>query len=385
MDHARSFHPASPLLARCERSLPAVYYYDPDRYREEMARIWAHSWVYAGRANDLPVMTLRRISIAGQSLILLKDQDGTIRCFHNTCRHRGSELCSIDERRLKTRLITCPYHQWGYALSGELMTMPNVVPTEDFDKAAHGLLPAHVAQWNGFVFVSLANDPPDFSSVPDLGPTVYDNWPMAELVTGHTSVSEVRCNWKIFWENYNECLHCPGIHPGLCDMVPIYRTGLMAHEEAADWTPEKPIPNGNLRSGARSWTMNGRPCGPEFAKLTSEERLAGYHFVTLLPSMFIVAHVDYVRAVSLRPVGPEVTEITAQWLFPRETLDASGFDLANVVDFASNVIREDATACEMNQRGLHCNKLEAGTLVPQEYAIFHFHEWVRNIMGENRS
>lgn len=385
MDQARSFHPASPLLGRCERSLPASYYYDPERYGAELKGIWSRSWVYALRANDLAPMTLRRVDAAGQSLVLIKDRDGVIRGYHNTCRHRGAELCQEREKRLNSQLITCPYHQWSYRLTGELAAMPNVVVTADFDRNAHRLFGVNVKEWNGFVFVCLADDPPEFSAVPDLGASSYDNWPMADLVTGHTMVSEVACNWKIFWENYNECLHCPGIHPSLCEMVPVYRTGLMAEEERADWSPDTPRPAGNLRSGARSWTMNGEPCGPEFPNLTDEERLAGFHFVTLLPSMFVVAHVDYVRAVSLRPLGPERTQLKAEWLFARQTLDSAGFDLANVVDFASAVIREDGAACEMNQRGVRCSKFQSGTLVPQEYAIFQFHEWVRKRMLEDRA
>jgi Rieske 2Fe-2S family protein len=98
--------------------------------------------------------------------------------------------------------------------------------------------------------------------------------------------------------------------------------------------------------------------------------------------MFIVAHVDYVRAVSLKPLGPETTELKAEWLFPRETLNAPDFDLGNVVDFASMVIRQDGEACEMNQRGIRSSKFERGILAPQEYAIFQVHEWVRRQMEE---
>jgi Rieske 2Fe-2S family protein len=382
MYQTQSFHPASPLLGRYEPSLPAVSYYDPAWFEREQKQIWARNWVYAGRSNDLPAMTMRRLSVAGQNLILVKDQDGSITCFHNTCRHRGSELCGAAERSLTSRLIVCPYHQWSYSLSGKLVGTSFASATGDFRKEDYGLFPANVREWNGFVFVCLADNPPDFSRVPDLGVGIYDNWPMAELVTGHTMTTELVCNWKIFWENYNECLHCPGIHPELCDMVPVYKKGIMGHEEAADWTPEKPGPAHNLKPGAKTWTMNGQPCGPEFPRLTEAERNAGYHFVTLLPAMFIVAHVDYVRAVSLRPLGPETTELKAEWLFPKETLDAPGFDLGNVVDFASLVIRQDGDACEMNQRGLRSSKFERGILAPQEYAIFQVHEWVRRQMEE---
>jgi Rieske 2Fe-2S family protein len=385
MDHSRSFHPASPLLGSCVPSLPALSYYDPGCFAEELKTIWGRAWIYAGRANNLPAMTLRRLSVAGQNLILIKDQDGAISCFHNTCRHRGAELCSAQEKRLESRLITCPYHQWTYALSGELAGTALMTPTADFKKPEHSLFAVHVREWNGFLFVCLADEPPDFASTPDLGLAVYDNWPMRELVTGHTMVRELKCNWKIFWENYNECLHCPSIHPGLCDMVPVYRKGIMSYDEASDWTPEAPRPTRNLKPGARTWTVNGQVCGAEFPLLTDAERAAGYHFVTLLPSLFVVAHVDYVRAVSLRPLGPETTELRAEWLFPRTTLEAPGFDLSNVVDFAAKIILEDGEACELNQRGVRCSRFSSGTLVPQEYAIFQFHEWVRTVTKEVRS
>ncbi len=105
--------------------------------------------------------------------------------------------------------------------------------------------------------------------------------------------------------------------------------------------------------------MTGKPCGPEFSGLTEAQRIAGHHFVTLWPTMYVVAHVDYVRTVSLKPLGPELTELRAEWLFPRETLEAPGFDLNDVVQFAATVIEQDGAASEMNQRGLRSSAFRA--------------------------
>jgi Rieske 2Fe-2S family protein len=381
MDHPKRFHPASPILDFCPPTLPARWYTDPAHYARELHDIQAKSWIYVGRVNDLPPLTLHRIEIAGQSLILVKDDKGTIRCFHNTCRHRGSELCQHQDQRLKAKLISCPYHEWAYDLSGNLVRVPHVPETPGFDKSAHSLFTAHVKLWNGFIFVCLADNPPDFAAAPDLGLNALDNWPMADLVTGHRMVSRLACNWKVFWENYNECLHCPGIHPSLCDMVPVYGEGVMSASEMPGWTPDEPAVS-PLKNGARSWTCNGQACGPEFPGLSEEQRTAAYTFVTLMPTMYIVAHVDYVRAVTVRPVSPEETELTAEWLFPASTLSAPGFDLANVVDFAATVIREDGAASEMNQRGLRNQRYDGGTLMPQEFDVFNFQQWVRRKLEE---
>lgn len=376
MEQNLKLEASSPLLDHSPKSLPAKFYYDAAHFDQEMKQVWARNWVYAGRANEQAAMTVRRLTVAGQNLILVKDHAGAFSCFHNTCRHRGSELCQAQETKLKSKLISCPYHEWSYDLSGNLVRTPFVSVSADFKKEEHSLFRVHVRQWNGFVFVCLADEAPNFDQAPDLGTAALDNWPMEELVTGHILVKEIACNWKIFWENYNECLHCPGIHPELCDTVPVYSRGYMAPNEDPSWTPGTPAHSSALKAGAKSWTMNGQPCGPEFSKLSPQQRANGHNFVTLLPTMYVVAHVDYVRAVSMRPVGPERTEIRAEWLFPVDTLNAPDFDLANVTQFATTVISQDSAACEMNQRGLRSSKFESGRLMPQEFDVYRFQQWV---------
>ncbi len=373
-----TLHPLSPLMTHCPETLPTEAYLDPAWFARERRGIWAREWIYAGRLNDLAPGTLRRVAIAGDNLILCRDTASTVTAFHNTCRHRGAELCAETEKPLG-RLITCPYHAWAYATDGRLISTAHATPSDDFRKEDHGLYPVHLREWNGFLYLCLAEQPPEFS--PDLGLQALDNWPMADLVTGHRLETVLECNWKVFWENYNECLHCPGIHPELSDMVPVYRHGIMSAQEAPDWTPDAetgPV----LKEGARTWSMDGKPCGPEFANLTAQERASGHTFVTLYPTMFIVAHVDYARAVSLTPLGPEQTRLTAEWLFLPETLAQPGFDLARVTDFATTVLLQDGAACEMNQRGLRSSRHRHGRLMPQEFDIHRFHHWVQSRLDQ---
>ena len=366
-------HPLSPVMDHCPPTLPARAYHDADWFRQEERTIWARNWVAVGRLNDLAPGRMKKLRVGGASVILCRAPDGGLSAFHNLCRHRGAELCASDEAPMG-KLISCPYHAWSYAAAdGRLMAVGHARPTADFSKGDHGLLPVRTEVWNGFVFVNLADDPGLLK--PDLGCDILRNWPMEGLITGHRMVKDMACNWKVFWENYNECLHCPGIHPELCEMVPLYATGVMAANEAPGWTPDDPA-HPNLRAGAVSWTPDGRPCGPEFADLTTAERQSGYTFVTLYPTMFIVAHVDHVRAVRLEPTGPESTRLTAEWYVPQETLDQPGFDAAGVAAFAGMVMAQDAAACEMNQRGLRSPAWRQGTLMPEEYAIHDFHKWV---------
>lgn len=365
-------HPASPLLDHCPPGLPAAAYRSPVWFEHETRAIWRRHWIYAGRLADLAPGTMRPVTIGGAGVILVRTAKGEPRAWHNVCRHRGAEICQSQQRL--GRLITCPYHAFAYAPDdGRLVATGFATPTADFDRAEHGLKPVALRIWAGALFLSLADSPPDFA--PDLGLQALDNWPMDSLVTGHRVTRDLACNWKIFWENYNECLHCPGIHPGLSARVPVYGRGLMAANEAPDWTPEAP-PAPVLEPGAVSWTPDGTACGPEFPDLTEAERRAGATFVTLYPSTYFVAHADHARIVSLTATGPETTRLTAEWLFPAETLARPGFDAAEVAGFALQVIAEDSAAAEMNQRGVRSPAYAHAVLMPQEFDIHRFHRWV---------
>lgn|GEM_PF-2472164 len=137
-----------------------------------------------------------------------------------------------------------------------------------------------------------------------------------------------------------------------------------------------------LATAACTWPVNGKSCGPEFPDLTEAERAEGAGFLTFYPTCYITAHVDFLRVGTLKPLGPERTLLTIDWLILPETLAASDFDLANLVDFVAEVIDEDAMAFEMNQRGLVSDRYRAGTLMPQEFDIAHFHAWLRARLPE---
>ena len=364
--------PVSPRFDQCPPGLPRAAYLDADWFASEMRTVFGIEWVCVGRLADLPPGTMRPLRLGMSPVILCRAADGGISAWHNTCPHRGGELCATEAPFGK--LIRCPYHAFAFAADdGRLVSTGHARPTADFDRSAHGLRPVAVRLWAGFVFLNAAG--PDIAISSDVPLDTLDNWPMEALVTGHRTQRVLNCNWKVFWENYSECLHCPGIHPELCERVPIYGQGIMGANESIDWTPEMPVAP-NLKPGTQSWTMDGTPCGPEFPGLTLKQRLAGYHFVTLWPSTYVVAHVDHVRAVRLEPMGTEQTRLVAEWHFLPETLSQPGFDAAAVAEFATLVLDQDAAAAEMNQRGIRSPLFTRATLMPEEYEIARFHAWV---------
>jgi len=364
-------------------SLPASFYFDPGHHQLEMTRIWYRNWIYVCRSSDIgAARTFRTLEVGDQSILVVRGEDRVARAFHNTCRHRGAALCRTSEGRFSSSGIVCPYHSWRYSLRGDLLQTSSRQHGDGFDRRDFSLYSLPVNEWNGFIFAALTNEPPPFSAGFDLPLNRLDDWQLGELVVGHTLRKTLQCNWKVFWENYNECLHCPGVHPRLARLVPLFGRALLERRDDPSWQDhaddDDPKYGGGLRSGAESWSMDGKPVGVPFPGVSPEDRKAGHLYMTSVPSMFIVAHVDYVRVVRLLPLGPERTEMSIEFLFLPETLADAKRDLMNAVEFTNIVMSEDAEICELNQRGLRALPHAGGVLMPEEYAIRQFQNWVRS-------
>jgi Rieske 2Fe-2S family protein len=364
-------------------SLPASFYFDPAHHQREMTQIWYRNWIYVCRSSDIgTARTFRTLEVGDQSILVVRGEDRAARAFHNTCRHRGAALCRTAAGRFPAAGIVCPYHGWRYSLRGELLQTSSRQPGDGFDRGDFPLYGLPVNEWNGFIFAALTNEPPPFSASFDLPLNRLDDWQLGDLVVGHTLRKTIQCNWKVFWENYNECLHCPGVHPRLAQLVPLFGRALLERRDDPSWQDhaddDDPKYGGGLRRGAESWSMDGKPVGVPFPAVNPADRKAGHVYLTSVPSMFIVAHVDYVRVVRLRPLGAERTEMSIEFLFLPETLADPNRDLMNAVEFTNIVMSEDAEICELNQRGLRALPHVGGVLMPEEYAIRQFHNWVRS-------
>ena len=367
-------------LTGMAEGLPAEAYFDPRRYDQELRRIWQRNWIYVSRSTEVAKpRSFRSFELGDQRVLLVRDDDGVLQGFYNTCRHRGAALCRESEGVLRSGALICPYHAWVYNLQGELLRTSSKRHGEGFDVADYSLYKIRVRETRGFVFVAL-EDPPPFERNFDPPLDRLDAWPLEDLAVGHVLTKTIQCNWKIFWENFNECLHCPGVHPSLCQLVPIYGRGIIREGDDPNWarTAADPDPKykGGLRAGAGTWSSDGGLAGLPFEGLSAEQRRRGATYVTCVPSVFIVGHLDYVRVVRVRPTGPEQTELRVEYLFSADTLASPGFDMRRIVDFTDTVMSEDAGVCELNQRGRHAAPHAAGVVMPEEYLVKKFHEWV---------
>lgn len=367
-------------------TLPSNWYYEESHYRRELKSIWWDEWVCVGRLSELAETgQFQLVQIGDQQVFITRDPQGRLRAFHNTCRHRGSVLCETESGTFGQGRITCPYHAWVYSLEGKLLRTPRMGEAEGFQAENFSLYPVAVDSWAGFVFINLAVKPER-----ELQARLADeedslgNWPLQKLALAHRQVHELKCNWKVFWENFLECYHCPNIHHDLCELVPLYRQGTASMTDLpADHPLRLDVTGSLLKPGAVTWSGDGSTNLPWFESLSPEEQVVGMTFFNLWPSIFVVAHVDYVRSVRVLPQGPERTRLTVDWLVSPDTLNSEELNIQDLIAFGNQVVREDARVCELNQKGLHCQQHERGVLTPTEYDVLAFDQWVLARLGED--
>jgi Rieske 2Fe-2S family protein len=330
-------------------------YYAPDVFELEKERIFYRSWLYVCREEDVAIPARwRTVAVLDESILLIRGKDGVLRGFYNVCRHRGTRLCDGESGRAVSA-IRCPYHAWGYRDDGSLVSTPNV-PDGELDRDQLGLKPVHVQTWLGFVFVNLDRDEPvelraSLAAQYD-NPLLYERFGLDQLRIGHRSSASVAANWKIIIGNYNECLHCPIVHPQLVARVPAYRTGELYQDGLPDGAIGIVDSDGGLAPSSRS----------RFAPLpgmTDADR--GLYFgSTVLPNMFIDITNSEAVITRILPTGPESCVLESEYLFAAADLAAPGFDPSEFVEFNETVNRQDIEVCERLQLGVRSRSFEHG-------------------------
>ncbi len=372
------------LLQHTTESLPAAWYYDPAQYARELEAVWYRDWVCVGRAEDLREAGDYFVADVGdERVVVTRDRAGALRAFHDTCRHRGSALCAAARGRFVGGRITCSYHAWSYALTGELLSTPKMELPADFRREDHALYAVAVDTWGGYLFVNL-DEQPAMTLTAFLGEEAghVARWPLAGLESVRREVTTLACNWKVFWENYSECYHCPGIHPELCRVMPLYREGILDYADSRTPPPVAGDTRPRVASGYATWTLDGQSALPLIEGPDEADRAAGVVFASFTASLFVVAHPDYVRSVRILPRGPEQVELTVDWLLPPGVAAQHAGALEKMYELGRLVVEQDGRVCELNQRGLRSRRHRAGVLMPQEGALREFHDWLKARLAE---
>ena len=342
------------------RTLPREYYTSEPILAEERERIFARGWNCVGRVSSLPEPGDYIVrEIAGESIMVLRDKNGVLRAFFNICRHRGTRLCREESGRLGAT-IQCSYHAWTYSTDGRLVGAPHMQEVDGFDKADYPLHQAALAEWEGFLFVNVAEDPPPFEKA--WAPLIdrFARYGLPKLAVGHRVMYDVNANWKLVFQNYSECLHCPTIHPKLATVLP-YQSG------ANDLT-EGPFLGGymEIKAPNESATMSGRACGTLVSgDLPEADRKRGFYY-SIMPNMLLSLHPDYVNYYILHPVSVNHTRVESEWLFHPDTLAAPANNIRDGIEFWDLTNRQDWDIVAQSQLGISSGRYRPGPYSPRE-------------------
>jgi len=365
------------------KGLPNEHYVDPETFRDETEAVLYRNWSGIGFGKDIANPgDVKPVNFLGMPLLLVRDRDGEIGVFQNTCRHRGMIL--VEEAKNIRGAIRCPYHSWCYSLKGALRTTPHVGgPGHNIHAAIKrddlGLVRIRSHVWRDVVFVNISGDAPAFT---DYASDAIDRWrefdqPMVHGGATSSFKLEVSGNWKLAVENYCESYHLPWVHPGLNSY-----SRLEDHYNIE-------VPGAYSGQGTlvyRQFRGEEGRCFPDFAGLSGKWDEAA-EYIALYPNVLFGVHRDHAYAIILEPVALDrtvehveiyYTEAGATTPVYSEMRDANAKLWRGVFD-------EDVFVVEGMQRGRKGRFFDGGTFSPvMDSPTRLFHEWVAGRMAAVR-
>lgn len=352
-------------------TLPSRFYTDPAHFLSEFERFYFHSWFCAGRSAEIPNPGDYFLRTVGNESILITRETATrTRAFYNVCRHRGTRICLNPEGALPNQRIQCPYHGWTYALDGRLLGAPHM-EAQTFQRQDWPLHPVHCEEWDGNVFLHLGQ--PESGLLSHLGelPAKFAPWRMQDLRLHRRIVYDVRANWKLLILNYNECLHCPVLHPALNRLTDY----LGADNEA----PSRSYMGGAMgfKNGAETMSLDGVRRRAYLPALDSEQRKQVCYY-TIYPNFLLSLHPDYMMTHTLWPKAVDRTEVICEWHFHPEEMARPDFQADDAIEFWDLTNREDWMIVAASQAGIQSRAYTPGPYSAREELLAAFDEIVKH-------
>ena len=355
--------------AQVAGSLPPRCYWDDSVLAVEIARIFRRKWVGIGhggrfaRAGDYEALEL-----AGVPLVVLRDTDGQLRAFANSCRHRGARLLDGSGN---CRGIRCPFHSGAYKLDGSLAGVPHMENAAGFDRSDYGLVAFRTAELNGLAYVCVDNAAPNFSSQIGDFAELHAPWPLDSLVPARRRSFEVACNWKAFLEVFNEYYHLPHVHPDSINSV--YALPDPAETVTGEYASQYGATEGTggLLEGQQEDAL------PAMSGLDPAVD-AGVRYTWVFPNMTFAAGRDALWIYEANPIDAGRCHVTQTACFPAELAARPDFEalVAPYYHRLDAAIAEDIPALENQQRGLNSPFAQQGRFSPLlEANVASFARW----------
>ena len=384
-------------------SLPQPFYCDQRLFEIDMQEIFHKEWLIAGMTCEIPAKgNFLTLQIGKNPVLVIRGAEGQVHAFHNVCRHRGSRLC-VSEKGKVAKLV-CPYHQWTYELDGRLLFAGTEMGA-DFDMKEYGLKPIQVKTAGGYIFISLAENPPaidDFLATLEHYMEPYDM--ENAKVAVQTTIREA-ANWKLVIENNRECYHCNGSHPELLktllewDDVTDPRASQAFKDQVAActsaWDAEK-IPDAHSSLGPRNRSARMPPRDRTVStdrdgKQGSKKLMGriknpdlGSMRILHLPHSWNHCMGDHLIVFTVWPISAQETLVTTKWLVHKDAVEGVDYDVARLREVWDATNDQDRRLAEENQRGINSDAYQPGPYSKTyEFGVINFLDWYSERMLNN--
>lgn len=401
------------LTRKSNYSLP-VDFYGQSVHDTDMKHIWSKSWLFAGLSIEIPKKNDYIVYNVGRnSVIISRGINGKVHAYHNVCRHRGSRLCTEEKGNMSA--IVCPYHQWVYHPTTGLLKYARDMGSK-FDEMKHSLslIPAHVREFHGFIFVSMREPYFEWEECvpvlsPQLAPHRFDKAKIA-----FTKKYEVNCNWKMVYENNRECYHCNKSHPEYIranyDTTFSYqeRNGEVyrvpdinnpGYQEALDhidylnrkWkrqlniecSSDSRFPGSGWYRASRSPNKKGWPIESLDGQSVCKKLMGNFTDLDMgsmrmhtLPNHWTHASADHAVVTRLTPLSWDRTEVVTYWLVHEDAIEGIDYDHDKLTTFWHLTNLQDWKLSEINHLGVHSPHYCPGPLSPtKERNLERFIDW----------
>jgi choline monooxygenase len=348
----KEFDPTLPLERA--RTIPSSWYLDPEIYELEREWVFGRTWQAVARSGQLSRPgAFVTADLAGEPILVVRDDQGQLRAFYNVCRHRAAQLVTLPEGQL--RRLRCRYHGWTYDLNGRLRGTPEFDGVADFCRDDYGLVELAVDCWGPLVFVHAAPSLPlqDFlAPLPQRTATLN----LEGLRFAERREYFLNCNWKVFVDNYLDGgYHIHTVHPGLAGAIQYthYRTETFGHS-SVQIAPLKAADDpvvGTVRRGDTAY------------------------YWWIFPNLMINIYQGVMDTNLVLPLGPERCRVVFDFYFADTEGAAARRFIADSVAVAHQIQLEDMQVCEEVQRGLQSRSYRCGRFsVRREGGGYHFHQ-----------
>ena len=346
-----------------ERSetIPSAWYTDPRFHELDRQAVFGRTWQYVA---DLPRLSspgdVVVTHVAGEPIIVVRDKAGTLHAFFNVCRHRGGPLALKDEQ---CDMLSCKYHGWTYRLDGMLRGVPHFNQVELFDKKDYGLTPVPFTLWEGLVFVHLGERPTPieaaFTGIRErVAPTRLGALQFVRQVD-----YEVRCNWKVYVDNFLEGYHVPYVHPELCTLYDYQHYVTEVHDRYS-------VQVGPLTGERNVYTAGGGE--------------ALYYYV--FPNLMLNVVPGRLQLNLVVPTAPDRCRVLFRYYYDAPDAPGAAARIEADVTFSDQVQQEDAEICERVQQGLGSRAYDRGRFsVRFEEGVYHFQQLLKQAYRERQA